>query len=64
VRAGDWQSIESVPTDDTQFLTVTADGRIMIWSGRIFALQNDRTPGHLTFPATHWMALPEPPEAA
>lgn len=56
-----WQDIETAPKDDTMFLACCADGRMMIWSGRIFALQDERTPDHLRFPATDWMPLPKPP---
>lgn len=59
----EWQPIETVPTDDTMFLAVCADGRMMLWRGSIFKYQNSRTPDHLQFPATHWMPLPPSPEA-
>jgi hypothetical protein len=55
------QPIETAPRDDTMFLAGCPDGRIMIWSGRIFALQDEITPDHLRFPATHWMPLPASP---
>lgn len=57
-----WQSIETAPKDDTLFLAATGDGRMMIWNGKILATATARgTPNHLSFPATHWMPLPQPP---
>ena len=57
-----WRPIETAPKDGTLFLAVTKDGRMMIFRGDLLAhTMNMRTPDHLTFPATHWMPLPEPP---
>jgi len=45
---------------DAQF----PQGRMMIWSRDILARNiKGPTPGHLQFPATHWMHLPAPPNA-
>ena len=63
-----WQPIETAPKGDEMFLAYCPPcatfpgGRTMIWRGHILAMQNDRTPLHLRFPATHWMPLPEPPQ--
>ena len=57
-----WQSIETAPTDATQILAVTGDGRIMIWSAEMLnRVMTGKQPFHLQFPATHWMPLPDPP---
>ena len=64
-----WKSIETAPKDQTAFLAWCPpcaefpDGRMMQWNGSILALQNDRTPAHLRFPATHWRPMPRPPVA-
>ena len=66
VPAG-WMDISTAPKDDTLFLAACPpderfpSGRIMIWCGTILAAQNDRTPGHLRFPAKWWMPLPALP---
>lgn len=63
----EWHSISTHPKGDRLFLAYCPpdpsfpDGRIMIWTGEMFARQNERTPDHLRFPATHWRPLPEPP---
>lgn len=69
-EADRWRPIATAPKDETLFLAACPpdanfpDGRVMIWKGSIFAFQNDRTPEHLKFPATHWMPLPTAPLAA
>lgn len=65
--ADGWRDIESAPKDETLFLAACPpdanfpDGRVMIWKGSILAFQNDKTPDHLRFPATHWRPLPAAP---
>lgn len=55
----DWQPIATMPTDDTLFLAVRADGAMMIWKGSLLhEAGKPRTPEHLKFAATHWMPLP------
>lgn len=62
----DWQDIKTAPKGDEMFLAYCPpdeefpEGRMMIWRGSILAMQNDRTPRHLRFPATLWMPLPWP----
>jgi len=61
-RMQEWRPISIAPTDQTLFLAVTADGRMMIFRGDMLAhAMKSRTPDHLTFPATHWMPLPSVP---
>lgn len=62
--ASGWRDISTVPEDDSLFLAVCADGRMMIWKGSIFKFQKLPTPEHLRFPATHWQPLPSPPDTA
>ena len=61
----EWLPIESAPKDASLFLAATSDGRMMIWRADLLARAMDMsTPDHLTFPATHWMPLPSPPDPA
>lgn len=59
MREKQWQPIEAAPEDNPRCLTYTPDasgpdGSIRICPAGL--LKNQRT-------ATHWMSLPEPPEA-
>lgn len=57
-----WRPIETAPTDETQILAATEDGRRMIWSAEMLTrVTTGKTPFHLQFPATHWALLPAPP---
>jgi hypothetical protein len=60
---GAWRTIDSIPKGDEIFMAATADGRIMIFRGRILArMMKASEPVHLQFPAIAWMPLPEPPK--
>ena len=63
-RKSQWQPIETAPKD--------GDGIILIWTGScvlpigIYSLTlatDESTPEHLRLKPTHWMPLPDPPEA-
>lgn len=60
----EWREIATHPMESgKEFLAVTADGRMMIWSGPMLkAAMADTLSNHLRFPATHWMPLPDPPQ--
>lgn len=68
-----WQPIESAPRDGVRILCVNANGRIEIGTRKLFfdisglyeIFRNEEfCPGHTwDIKPTHWMPLPEPPEA-
>lgn len=53
-----WQHIETLPSEDTEVIAATDDGRVMIWSSAILSrVMSGVQPFHLKFPATRWMLI-------
>jgi len=55
-----WHLVTDLPDDDmAMVLAVTADERVMVWRVGILrsAMDQSRTPGHLQFPATHFVPI-------
>lgn len=53
-----WNSIETLPTEDSEVIAATDDGRAMIWSSAILSrVMSGKQPFHLQFPATRWMLV-------
>mgnify|MGYP003385713070 CR=1 FL=1 len=62
LEAQEWRGIDSAPRDGTLILAGVPDGRIMVWRSDILLRNlNGPTPKHLSFPATKWRPLPDPP---
>jgi len=72
---GAWQLIETLPNTDELIIAYCPpdpefpEGRMMIWRASMLFDQFARIakgikqPAHLSYPATHWRPLPQPPAA-